>query len=82
MEEDTPTFEKIDTLTQELKTIFTRLETRIANVEAYLRCAELDHMYGNMTEASYAERKRQINKNITVLHNVLVDLKKAESSLP
>ena len=56
MEENKPTFEKIDKLTKE-------------------------HMYGNMTDTAYLERKHLINQRILDLTNVLLDLRNAENNL-
>lgn len=65
-----------------LNGIFASLAARIANVEANLRAVELDYMYGNMTDAAYVEVKKQINQKISSLNDVLLELQKAESSLP
>ncbi len=81
MDENKPTFEKIDALTKELNMIFASLEAHISKVETHLRSVELDHMYGNMTEDAYLERKRQINQKIIGLTNMLLELRKAENTL-
>lgn len=81
MEENKPTFEKIDKLTKELNSIFASLEACIAKVESHLRSVELDYMYGNMTDTAYLERKHLINQKILDLTNVLLDLRNAENNL-
>ena len=81
MEENKPTFEKIDDLTKDLNSLFDSLEARIAKVESHLRSVELDYMYGNVTEAAYLEMKRVINQKILDLTNLLLDLRNAENSL-
>jgi hypothetical protein len=82
LEDNKLPFEKIDVLTRMLNGIFASLAARIANVEANLRAVELDYMYGNMTDAAYVEVKKQINQKISSLNDVLLELQKAESSLP
>ena len=59
-----PTFEEIDGLTKLIKAIFAGLEMQVARIDDHFRSAELDFMYGNITEKRYLERLNQIGDEI------------------
>ncbi|MEJ2495480.1 MAG: hypothetical protein P8Y79_14265 [Ignavibacteriaceae bacterium] len=48
-----PTFEEIDNLSKLIKAIFSGLEIQVSRIDEHFRSAELDFMYGNITEKRY-----------------------------
>ncbi|MCW4009576.1 MAG: hypothetical protein NWF05_03020 [Candidatus Bathyarchaeota archaeon] len=78
---DNSTFEKIDFLNRTLTGINSSLSAKISRVEAHLLAAELDYMYGNVTEQAYEEITTLINQKIQHITDVLLELQKAEALL-
>jgi hypothetical protein len=76
-----PSFEKIDILNRELKSVFSSLSSKISDVESRLLAIELDYMYGNMTDAAYAEVMALMDQKIQSITNALLELQRAESLL-
>ena len=59
-----PTFEEIDNLSKLIKAIFSGLEIQVSRIDDHFRSAELDFMYGNITEKRYMERLNEIGDEI------------------
>jgi hypothetical protein len=69
--EKKPALEEIDGLSSKLRAIFLVLETEIADIEKKFRSAELDFMYGNISENFYSEKMQQLSEDIARLKDKL-----------
>jgi hypothetical protein len=66
-----PSLEDIDYLNSKLKATFLILETEIAEIEKRFRSAELEFMYGNITEDFYSKKMEQLSEDMAKVRSKL-----------
>jgi uncharacterized protein (UPF0335 family) len=68
------TTQEINRLSQQLKEVFHDLDTQIVKIDERLSSAELDFMYGNITEQFYLERMKRLEEDIDKIKNKLIKI--------
>ncbi len=67
-------FKEIEGLIEQLKNMFSDLETQISKIDDRFHAVELEFMYGNITENVYVERMKQVGQDITRFKSKLLRL--------
>lgn len=74
MDECNVRFKEIEGLIEQLKNLFSDLESQIAKIDDRFHAVEMDFMYGNITEKSYANKMKQVGQEITRFKSKLLQL--------
>ena len=71
-------FEEIQSLMKHVKALSSGLEAEIAQIDDHFHSLELDYMYGNVGGEAYAERKRQIARELANFKRKLLRFEEPE----